>query len=230
VNSIAPTIRRRAIIACRDVRAATKGCGFTLIELLVVIAIIGVLAALLMPTLNSIKESSRAAVCENTMRQLLISSQLYSQEHDGYIVQAMGNIVPSYPTGMGWQFALAPYRNAETQAPWTSLYCPSDTRPARPYKGDAKAVWGSYQINTDVAGYSPYVDGNKAIGLSGLSSTILFMDAAARYENRVAFFWPPDTNSISFRHNNKAIFGYVDGHVSAMAQTDIKKEDFLPKK
>jgi prepilin-type N-terminal cleavage/methylation domain-containing protein len=198
--------------------------GFTLIETLVVIAIIAVLAALLLPALNAVKENSKTVVCQNTMRQLLMSSQLYSQDHDGYLVQAYNS-----SDSRNWESELAPYRNAEKQSPWVSLYCPADTRPTRPFKGDAKAVWGSYQINTDVAGWLPLVNRNKVMSLSSLSSIILFMDAASRYENRVAYFWPPDTNSISFRHHNKAVFGYVDGHVNLLDRASLKKEDFLPK-
>jgi prepilin-type N-terminal cleavage/methylation domain-containing protein/prepilin-type processing-associated H-X9-DG protein len=70
-----------------------KRAGFTLIELLVVIAIIAILAAILLPALNSARERGRTASCINNMKQCVTATVMYSDDYDGniYIKSGDGN-------------------------------------------------------------------------------------------------------------------------------------------
>lgn len=88
--------------------ARRKSHGFTLVELLVAIAIIGVLASVVLVSLQGAKQNSRDTQRKSDLQQVQVALRVYRDSHPtaGY---------PSYPSGdvlgdgAGFDALLAPY-------------------------------------------------------------------------------------------------------------------------
>jgi prepilin-type N-terminal cleavage/methylation domain-containing protein len=94
-----------------------RGPAFTLIELLTVIAIIGILAAILIPSIASSRERGRRAYCANNLNQLGKALLMYTDEHEDYLPAATTDGATSI-----WDKELMPYIGDATNL----FVCPSD--------------------------------------------------------------------------------------------------------
>lgn len=92
-------------------RQTPRRSGFTLIELLVVISIIAVLAALILPGVQSAREAARRTQCTNHMRNLGVAIQNYATSNNGRIPYLTG--------GFNIEFLDGSDANYTRPAPWT---------------------------------------------------------------------------------------------------------------
>lgn len=77
--------------------------GFTLIELLVVMGIIGLLIAILLPTLSRVRKAAQATVCLSNLRQMGMGWLSYANESKGRPHPSSWATIHYPPTGQtGW--------------------------------------------------------------------------------------------------------------------------------
>jgi len=80
-------------------RPSSRHDGFTLIELLTVIAIIGILAALIFPTVGKVRETAQRTVDANNLRELVKAASLYAADNNDRLPDP-GAVATQYP-GLG---------------------------------------------------------------------------------------------------------------------------------
>jgi len=85
-----------------------KLSGFTLVELLVVIAIIGVLVALLLPAIQSARESARRISCTNNLKNIALACLNY-ESSQGSLPPSSINSAFAQRSGLGWPVLILPY-------------------------------------------------------------------------------------------------------------------------
>ncbi len=103
-------------------RNSTGRSGFTLVELLVAIGIIGVLAALLLPAVQRVREAARRTVCSNNVRQLALGVMNFESSHGELPLglrsfeEMTGNTPGRDLGGVTWITLILPF--AEQDAMW----------------------------------------------------------------------------------------------------------------
>ena len=217
--------------------SGVKHSCFTLIELLVVIAIIAILAAILLPALNSARERGRTASCLNNMKNIGTWSQMYNDDFEGYMMVDNTGVSGAERTFQSVLYKIyggVPYStmNGLDKIRNTIWQCPSAVK----CWGDIEAGWteymGSYVLNrsvsgaptanyrktnmfTEPSGCAIMFDGNVEVA-SATNSPAIYTTYQYRHHNHATY---SAQAGIRYRHNDKANTVFVDGHAEAIGHT-----------
>jgi prepilin-type N-terminal cleavage/methylation domain-containing protein/prepilin-type processing-associated H-X9-DG protein len=109
--------------------AAPRRSAFTLIELLTVIAIIGILAAIIIPTVGRVRQSAKSAQCLSNLRQMGMGFTLFAADNKGRLPRVGLNPRPNKPEVVDalWYSAISPYIQKSQIVSNHPVYrCPSE--------------------------------------------------------------------------------------------------------
>ncbi|RRJ97253.1 DUF1559 domain-containing protein [Opitutaceae bacterium TAV4] len=217
--------------------------AFTLIELLTVIAIIGILAAIIVPTVGRVRQSARSAQCISNLRQIGMAITLYAEEDKqqypwGFI--STGSIRWSHTI----QNHLASQSGKKTpseifRCPTESIkldYNDSDNKRNTNYAGNSRLMWemkdnrSRRKIGDVVRPSQVILVADGTVDASGGSDWGFFYQAGVDKKDTQAEEVMTnemeedagDGKRISWRHDGKTQVVFVDGHAKAFAVGELK--------
>jgi prepilin-type N-terminal cleavage/methylation domain-containing protein/prepilin-type processing-associated H-X9-DG protein len=231
--------------------------AFTLIELLTVIAIIGILAAIVIPTVGSVRQSAHASVCLSNVRQIALAATIYANDNKAGRLPDAG-----VRTDPQWARTLSSYINVPASQKTSIFVCPGAAIPVEestnPYgpnnpTGDIVLTYGMH------GGIMPRGSPAKTIAqVKRPSEVILVADMCQNPNNKG---WSPnsiqkpsefesqsggrgainldevikiapdedtgDSASMRYRHKGRVNLGMVDGHAVSMAKNQVKNRNVI---
>lgn len=193
--------------------------ALTLLELLVVMSIVGVLLALLIPSVFTVKEMANRTRCAGLLRQMGMANIAYATDHKSQYVY--GAWIDSTGYAKTRWFSVQDYLDcievkAKSNYFWTkNMLCPS----ARPPQGRELMAEESFGYNFASNNGIPWGKPEtlyywKSSQITTPSQSMMFSDAA----NWILFINATTPGNVQPRHRSKANSVFYDAHVEALSE------------
>ena len=249
-RSLLGFVMQLMVCAKITLREARPKNGFTLIELLTVIAIIGILAAIIIPTVTKVRETARFAKGAANLREIARASLLFADENKGWIpsegdgtMTASNNRTDQFtPKGVAapWWNELPKYMSVP------KLYYLESNRMPLPKFGDnhpficpnatvnstsSAPAWACYGPNKWLSENGQLAN----IRLAGNepSRTVLFAETTNHAPGQTGRFSNANPKYLGektavkngSRWGNKCILSFFDGSVRSYPQSDLLAQE-----
>jgi prepilin-type N-terminal cleavage/methylation domain-containing protein/prepilin-type processing-associated H-X9-DG protein len=208
--------------------------AFTLVELLVVIAIIGILVAILLPAVQSARESARRAQCLNNFKQVGVAMHSYHaarnrfpQGIDMWTTSTPCSIPPGKTLsfiGWGWATQILPYFEETQVFSMFDLTERSDNNYAsgNSFKAGASRI-NSYLCPSDPQGFelvgccsgvsngATEAEDLGKTNMAGVADSKSWQCVWKDYDNYPSGWARPDGNGVLFQHSAVNVAKITDG-------------------
>lgn len=195
--------------------------GFTLIELLTVVAIIGILAAILIPTVGKVRETARRTVDASNLRQIGQGALIFANENNdklpgAFYVEDAGRVLNGGAGDIAmtlhfYAAALATNASLNDAAVWVSGSDNSALLPALP----SSIYQGAYPDPSDPTATIP-AQINTGFDAKDLSFAVLLGLNVSSHPSTTPIAWTRGLDATGLWVADNAIYGAEGGHIVFM--------------
>jgi len=203
--------------------------AFTLIELLTVIAIVGILVAIIIPAVGTVRSNARNSQCVSNVRELAMANLLYASENKGQLIvqlnamRGSSYIMPDLVRSAGnWHKAVAPYLGMDKVSARSRFICPD---------ADLSGVSASQINNGEISTYtvSMFLHNSPAFGrLQAIEAPIVMVAEARVVTSDGTYPWNVNGQGVTTNDLRRELFRHAGSHRRNVAMTDGSAHSLSP--